>query len=112
MTTLTGTNEGEVILKWLSPGDDGTTGQLITGAKFHIATTTVLSEAQDINYWNSRGTTTLADIQISTSGVNPGKLQTYLLYGLKPAATYYLELLNPFVLSLSKGEHLMSTGDG
>ena len=86
-----GPTEGMITLTWTSPGDDGTTGQLITGSKFHIATTTVEGNALDNNYWNARGTTT-PDVQISTYGVNPGNKQTYTLVGLKPNATYYIRI--------------------
>lgn len=83
---------GKIKLSWLSPGNDGNSDSLNTGSKFYIATTTVLSQSIDNSYWAAKGTTTLANVKISTSGVNPGTIQSYMLTGLKPGATYYIRI--------------------
>ena len=34
LTALTGPNEGEILLQWTGPGDDGTNKSLVTGSVF------------------------------------------------------------------------------
>ena len=72
ITTLTGklSTVGSVILQWISPGDDGITGE-ITGGYYHINYATYTVE------W----TTETAKIHISTDTI-AGQLQYYtcLLY--------------------------------
>ncbi|MCB4792422.1 MAG: fibronectin type III domain-containing protein [Elusimicrobia bacterium] len=92
LSGLKGTNSGEVRLSWVAPGDDNRTGTLGAGSKFHISTTTVYNNAISQSYWNGRGTTTLADVQLSTSAVNPNTIQSYLLSGLKIKTTYYIRI--------------------
>ena len=82
---------GEIVLKWLSPGDDGFSGMLLQGSRVYIASTTVYSQAIDENYWLQKGTTN-AEIKISTYGISPYTLITYNVYNLQQGVTYYFKL--------------------
>jgi hypothetical protein len=94
VTTLVasvGSVPGEIVLSWLSVGDDGFSGTLLQGSRVHIASTTVLSQAVDQNYWVQKGTTN-AEIKISTSGVSPYTLVKYNVLNLQQGVTYYFRL--------------------
>jgi len=71
-----------VRLDWLAPGDDGTLGML-NNSTFTIQYATYTSVA-----WS----TSSAQINISTTGVNPETSQYYTLGGLSGNTTYYFRL--------------------
>jgi hypothetical protein len=89
LSTFTATNLGEVEVRWTAPGKDGLFGTLPSGTSFYIATTTVLSNAVDPNYWSTRRNNS-ADIIIATSNVNPASNQGILLTGLEINSTYFM----------------------
>ncbi len=83
ITTLaaqTGDTEGEVKLNWLSPGDDGTSGNL-TG-KFRIDYATYTKAWNYSNY----------EIEISTSNLSPLTSNLYIVTGLDGGVTYYFRI--------------------
>jgi hypothetical protein len=89
LSTFTATNLGEVEVRWTAPGEDGLFGVLPAGTSFYIATTTVLANAIDPNYWTSRRNSS-ADIIIATSNVSPASNQGILLSGLEINSTYFM----------------------
>jgi len=84
ITTLvaeTGNVEGEVKLRWISPGDDGTEGNL-TG-KFRIDYATFSGyQFQSSNF----------KLQISTENCKPLSSLSYVLTGLDAGVTYYFRI--------------------
>ena len=92
LSALVPTSTGTITITWTAPGNNASSGTLGTDSRFHIATTTILSDAQNTAYWNGRGTNTLADIQIPTSTVNPGQLQTRVVTGLAANTTYFFRI--------------------
>ncbi|MCX5793229.1 MAG: hypothetical protein NTY45_13585, partial [Elusimicrobia bacterium] len=73
---------GAVTLNWTAPGDDGTSGTL-NNSTFTIQYSTFAGAA-----WS----TAAAQINISTTGVNPGAGQHYTLTGLSVNIGYYFRL--------------------
>ncbi|MCD6399822.1 VCBS repeat-containing protein, partial [candidate division WOR-3 bacterium] len=80
LTASTGLNEGEINLTWISPGDDGTTGEII-GGKYRIKYSTNSNDNWQAPYsleW--------------TTNTSPGNIETRVLTGLIPGATYYIRI--------------------
>ncbi|MEI7529382.1 MAG: hypothetical protein WCK76_10605, partial [Elusimicrobiota bacterium] len=73
---------GAVTLSWTAPGDDGASGTL-NNSTFTIQYSTFAGAA-----WS----TAAAQINISTTGVNPGAGQHYTLSGLSVNTGYYFRL--------------------
>gem|GEM_PF-2914128 len=73
-----GTREGNIQLSWISPGDDGTVGNIING-KFWIKFST-----------NSTHTWDTAPFQVvNSTNMLASSLQKYEVTGLIPSTTYY-----------------------
>jgi len=85
------TGDLSITLYWTAPGNNNYTGILDTGTKFHIATTTVLSDALNDAYWSTAKRDS-AEIQISTSGLAPGISLSSGPYVLTEGSTYYFRL--------------------
>jgi len=85
LITMTTATKGEVLLSWVSPGDDGTSGAL-TG-KFRIFYSTSQAQAEQTQA-KACGYEDY-NIEISTSWLAPGTTVSYGIAGLKPASTYY-----------------------
>lgn len=85
------TGDLRITLYWTAPGNNNYTGVLDEGSKFHIASTTVLSDALNAAYW-STAKRDAAEIKISTSGINPGVSLSSGPYILTEGATYYFRL--------------------
>jgi len=78
-----GTNEGEIKLTWLAPGDDGWTDPLPSGSEFRIqhSTWTGVSWSKDS-----------AQVIVLTSGVTPMTSVSYVATGLQSGTTYYFRI--------------------
>jgi len=85
------TGDLRITLYWTSPGNNGYSGILDEGSLFHIATTTVLSEALDEVYWSTTKRDN-AEIKISTSGLVPGIYLSSGPYILTEGSTYYFRI--------------------
>lgn len=85
------TGDLEIKLYWTAPGNNNYTGVLDAGSKFHIATTTVLSDAADAAYWSTTKRDN-AEIQISTSGINPDVSLSTGPFKLTEGSTYYFRI--------------------
>ncbi|MCX5791690.1 MAG: hypothetical protein NTY45_05640, partial [Elusimicrobia bacterium] len=73
---------GAVELSWTAPGDEGNTGAL-DNSTFTVQYSTFAGAA-----WS----TAAAQVNISTTGVNPGTAQHYTLGGLSANTSYYFRL--------------------
>jgi hypothetical protein len=73
-----------VKLVWTAPGDDGYQGALTSGSKYAIQRSS----------WSSvvYSTSSLDTVYVSTSSVNPGSYQSYVLTSLQQGVTYYVRL--------------------
>ncbi len=76
------TIEGQLRLSWTATGDNGNNDTLADGSKFAVLRSSYMVT------WS----TTNAQVIISTSNVNPGDNQIYVLTGLAPGSTYYCKL--------------------
>ncbi|MEW6555822.1 MAG: Ig-like domain-containing protein [Elusimicrobiota bacterium] len=74
-----GQTEGNILLKWTSPGDDGTVGQIIDGQ-------------WEIRYSTDSNLTTYSLIHLSTSNVVPLTTRYSTITGLESGKTYYFAL--------------------
>lgn len=81
ITALTGAAEGEVLLQWTSPGNDGSTGN-IDGGRFRIEYST--DQAHVFSY-------TTYQIGLSTV-TSPGSPNERILAGLTNGDTYYIRV--------------------
>ena len=81
LSATPGSNEGEIILTWTSPGDDGPTGILKEGSMFKIQYST---SPQD-TIWSIEN----AQITISTYNISPGTQLSYPVKDLEPTWKYY-----------------------
>lgn len=90
LSALTGDNDGEVKLSWLSPSDDDTaTGSVLPGgSSFYIQYTNVLADAENPAFWNKNN----AQIKITTGGVSFPDLQKRVVAALTAGNTYYFRL--------------------
>ena len=82
LTALTGSAEGEIILRWTAPGDDGTTGTVSTYA-VRYATAEIKSgdfSASWVQVYSTAGWTNF---------VPAGEIEERILTGLGPRVTYY-----------------------
>lgn len=80
-----GTLPGRLAVTWLAPGDDGALGTLAGNCWFAIQYST----------WSGAAFSTTAaagQVMISTAGAAPGSTQYYLLSGLTPGVTYFVEV--------------------
>ncbi len=84
------TGDLEIRLYWTAPGNNNYIGLLDEGSRFHIASTTVLIDAQNPAFWDGRREN--AEIQISTSGINPGVSLSTGPYLLTDGTTYYFRI--------------------
>ena len=92
ITTLTialNSQTGTLTLSWIAPGDDQGTGQLMTGTRFFISSTTVQANAQSPGYWNNKRNTNTCEIVIATGSVNAGANCSWPITGLVEGSTYY-----------------------
>jgi hypothetical protein len=87
LTATTGLNSGEVILKWLAPGNDGFSGQIIYGSEYIIKYTSDITKL-DIVFSSTQN----PNVLVSTSDVNPTELQTYTVERLEEGVTYYFSI--------------------
>ena len=83
LTAGPGLAEKEIVLRWSTPGDDGTSGQLIAGSEFRIQRSTNSGQSWDINN---------AQLIISTAGLNPQTLASRVITGLSANTTYYFRI--------------------
>ena len=84
-----GNAAGQVKLTWSAPGDDGATGALPPGSAFKIQVSSVSDGTGDGKTgWLYQN----AQITVSTSGVTPTTLVSYVVAGLVPASTYYFKI--------------------
>ncbi len=81
LTALTGTNEGEIILRWTAPGDDGMTGT----AKIYIVK---YSQTQITNF-DTQGTV----YPQSWTPAAAGTVEQKTLVGFTPGVTYYFAIV-------------------
>ena len=79
-----------ITLQWTAPGDNERDDKILSGSRFHISTTTVLTDAQDPGFWAAKRDH--PDVVISTYGVNAQSLCSYAITGLIPNLTYYLRI--------------------
>ncbi len=77
-----GVSTGTIILNWTAPGDDGADGVL------NNSTFTIQYSSYSAASWS----TSLAQVNISTTGVTPGTSQYYTLGGLAANTSYYFRL--------------------
>lgn len=82
LSALTGSNNGEVNLSWLAPGDDFETGDLLYGSSFWIAYTTASADAEALTASNSQ-------VIISTKDITQSNAQNKVVAGLVDGRTYY-----------------------
>ncbi|MFC1501197.1 FG-GAP-like repeat-containing protein, partial [Elusimicrobiota bacterium] len=85
LTSFTGTNGGEVILNWSTPGNDGTVGTLPEGSNFAIQYSTFPPPA-----WST--STAITQVLVSTHGVPPPTSVSYTVTGLPASVTHYFGL--------------------
>ena len=83
---------GTVELQWTSPGDDLSQGQLLSGSRVYIASTTVADQAANEGYWYGRRNDDATEIKIATHTVNPGAPCAVQLTGLVEGVTYYFRV--------------------
>src|SRR3989339_70394 len=83
LTALTGTYEGEVLLQWTAPGDDGITGSL--NGSFNI------KYAQQI-ITNSNYDLIGQTITVTAANISPLSQQQLLVSGLTPGVTYWFAI--------------------
>ena len=76
----TGTNEGMIALQWISPGDDGTRGNLTGMFRIQYSTYSV--------DWSTVG----AQIEIQVTNLMPLGVQGYVAQELEHGATYYFRI--------------------
>ncbi len=81
LTALTGTNEGEIILRWTAPGDDGMTG---TASSYIVK----YSQTQ-ITDFNTQGTV----YSQSWTPASAGTQEEKTLGGFTPGVTYYFAIV-------------------
>ncbi|MEO0224670.1 MAG: hypothetical protein ABIL76_06230, partial [candidate division WOR-3 bacterium] len=91
LSALTGDNEGEIKLTWMSPGDDGWVGDIV-GGKYRIRYSTYVTTAAD--FWT---TGTWTDYQNKyeiewTTNTSALSNQARLLTGLRSGVTYYIRI--------------------
>ncbi|MFQ3675314.1 MAG: fibronectin type III domain-containing protein, partial [Endomicrobiia bacterium] len=84
LTALPGVKDGEVLLSWTSPGDDGNTGTL-NNAFYRIKYSTTV-----FTFFSS---TESYSIQFGTTGVFPNTSVSYVVSGLNPGTTYYFGII-------------------
>ncbi|MFN0117654.1 MAG: FG-GAP-like repeat-containing protein, partial [Elusimicrobiota bacterium] len=113
LSALTGSSDGEINLTWTSPGDDQSTGNLNPGT-FRIFYSTVSGDMTGLSATTST-TTTLGQVNISTSGVTPGSTRSRIVTGLISGGTYYIRVFTgdevPNWSSISNGATAFSLGD-
>lgn len=95
LTALTGPTEGQVILRWTAPGDDGTAG-IVSGYALRIATAPIKSADFDLAFvtvstpsWASNPTGEAAtnvsggtDVSITLTGLTAGVIRYFALRGI------------------------------
>lgn len=74
---------GTLELSWAAPGDDGGGGTLLTGSSYYV---------QYATYTGVSWSYGAAQINISTSGVEPGTMQYWTVPGLLANTSYYFRL--------------------
>ncbi|MFH0948635.1 MAG: fibronectin type III domain-containing protein, partial [Elusimicrobiota bacterium] len=84
-TAATGPTEGQIVLRWESPGDDEWEHTLIEGSAYQIKYTSdsLVGDPLDVNNYT---------IDISTKDIEPYQWQTRLVTGLTGGVTYYFWL--------------------
>jgi hypothetical protein len=89
LSALPGTQEGEVILTWTAPGNDGNE-RIISSGEFRIQRTTDVM----FNLWSPTATppSYAPIVSVSTTNVIPGSRQSYVLGGLQGGTTYYFRI--------------------
>lgn len=83
---------GTLNLSWSAPGDDYDSGQLPVGTRFFIATTTVLTDAQNQGYWYNKRNTNTCEFVVSTGVVSSGDNCALPVTGLVEGVTYYFRI--------------------
>ncbi|MFA5778639.1 MAG: fibronectin type III domain-containing protein [Elusimicrobiota bacterium] len=84
LTALTGTNDGEVNLRWTAPGDDGTVGN-VSGGEYRVAYSTN-PIGNDTDFSNA---TIRPDVSTNTVTREP---YSTIVTGLNPGTSYYFAL--------------------
>ncbi len=100
LTALTGTLDGDVVLRWSAPSDDGA-AEPLTNATYQIkaATFNITSALYDSVTNNPPWTHIVA---ISTTGVTPGSFQSTVIRGiLYPGTTWFFA-----IKTIDKGENV------
>ncbi len=93
LTALTGNIDGEIELRWTTPGENQNSGSL-DAAKYRFHASTV-----NFSYFASSHSATEfgaadLDVEISTNGVGPGETAGYSFEGLNPGTTYFLGIIS------------------
>ncbi|MBN1383325.1 MAG: hypothetical protein JW983_00390, partial [Elusimicrobia bacterium] len=78
-----GTEYSNISLTWSAPGNNDDTGILDSGCSYYIQ-----YSKDEFETWNYSS----AQVVISTSGVNPGDFQSYVLEYMKPNKDYYIRI--------------------
>jgi hypothetical protein len=81
LAASTGLSDREINLTWTAPGDDNYEWEL-QEAKYRI----------QVSSYNLIWSTSNAQVEISTTSVNPGDGQAYTVGGLEPGTTYFLRI--------------------
>jgi len=87
LTALTGSDDGEVTLKWTAPGDDGTSGD-VSGGTYRIRAATYCITSSNFGDVTQSPYYTYS-IDISTSYTTWGGEHSYTMTGLYCGTTYY-----------------------
>ncbi len=87
LTALKGANNGEIVLNWTSPGDDGTVGNLTGQFEIEYTTGGIITNA---NYYSPPPQ--MFAFTISTTNLAPLTACTTTIYNLIPGATYYFAI--------------------
>ncbi|MBN1622311.1 MAG: discoidin domain-containing protein [Endomicrobiales bacterium] len=78
LVAVTGSNEGEIRLDWTSPGDDGSSGDIVGGY-------------YNIRYSSYPTFSSYVNVNVSTS-CSPGEAHNRILAGLDGGVTYYMKI--------------------
>ncbi|MEW6039988.1 MAG: alpha-amylase family glycosyl hydrolase [Elusimicrobiota bacterium] len=90
LTALAGSLESGVTLRWTSPGDDGTYGDIGSGI-YRIKAATYSIQTVDYDSITNNPPYTY-QVEVGTTSVSPLSVQTYQVTGLNPGTTYYFAI--------------------
>ncbi|MBN1621649.1 MAG: fibronectin type III domain-containing protein [Endomicrobiales bacterium] len=90
LTALTGANNGEAILHWTAPGDDGTSNRNIYGSNYIVKYATFSVSVSSISWWNHPNT---HEFTQSWEVGWVGTASSGVVTGLDLGATYYFAMM-------------------